>query len=63
MLDSAFIALLACPKCESRPPLRQDSETALVCTVCASEFPIEEGIPNLLVEQSDPPTTTEPAQP
>ena len=42
-----LLALLVCPV--DRQDLRLDSST-LVCTVCGRVYPIEDGIPNMLVE-------------
>lgn len=50
-IDPEILALFACPACDDRPPLRQDSQT-LVCTRCGRIYPIREGIPDLLVEDS-----------
>jgi uncharacterized protein YbaR (Trm112 family) len=58
-IPSAIRELLACPKC--RGPLvdgvlgeksAQPKAEALVCPVCALAYPIEEGIPVLLVERA-----------
>lgn len=45
-LDPQLLAILACPLCESRPPLTQNGDT-LVCTQCSTRFPIRNGIPAL----------------
>lgn len=50
--------LLACPQC--RGPLRDEptgSPMALVCEACALRYPVEEGIPVLLVERATGLTT------
>lgn len=49
MIDQALLELLACPSCADRPPLRQESD-CLACDSCNRKFPVEDGIPNLLVE-------------
>ncbi|MBS1709439.1 MAG: Trm112 family protein [Armatimonadetes bacterium] len=51
MLDESFLALLACPACDSRPRLEQSGEE-LVCTVCRRRYPVVDGIPHLLVEEA-----------
>ncbi len=51
MIDPALLEILACPNCDSRPPLRLDTER-LICDMCNCYHPIEEGIPNLLPESA-----------
>lgn len=53
-MDDRLLELLACPKCDSRPPLERHGER-LVCTVCKWWYPIVDGIPHLLVEEAKPP--------
>ena len=50
-LDPKFLAVLACPACETRPPLRQEGET-LICGLCGRIYPIRVGIPILLPEEA-----------
>lgn len=54
MIDADFLAVLACPRCASRPPLKQVGDE-LVCTECRHRFPVVDGIPHLLVEEALPP--------
>ncbi len=54
VIDPDFLALLACPLCESRPPLRQQGEF-LVCDACGHGYRIVAGIPELLPEDAIPP--------
>ena len=49
MIDPDLLAILACPICEDRPPLRQEGDT-LVCTKAGHGFPVIAGIPHLLPE-------------
>lgn len=51
--DPKMLEILACPKCESRPPLTQNGDW-LVCELCQSRYPILNGIPRLLVEDAQP---------
>lgn len=51
MIDEKLLELLACPACESRPPVRQDGDW-LVCSECGRRYPIREGIPDMLVESA-----------
>jgi uncharacterized protein YbaR (Trm112 family) len=50
--------ILRCPACLERPPVHEDGE-ALVCDVCGRRYPIEEGIPRMIVDE---PEETEPGR-
>ena len=55
-LDPELLDLLACPS-DDHAPLREetrDGADVLVCTHCASSFPIEDGIPVLLLDEATP---------
>jgi uncharacterized protein YbaR (Trm112 family) len=55
-LDPELLELLACPS-DDHAPLREDTRDGadvLVCTHCASSFPIEDGIPVLLLDEATP---------
>ena len=54
-LDPKFLAVLACPADDNRPPLRQEGDT-LVCDQCGRVYPIKDGIPILLPEEATLPT-------
>ncbi|MBX3118582.1 MAG: hypothetical protein KF784_05925 [Fimbriimonadaceae bacterium] len=49
VLNPDFVAILACPLEEGRPPLVLESGM-LVCKSCNKGFPILDGIPQLLPE-------------
>lgn len=51
MIDPELLAILACPVCEERPPLREEGDF-LVCTVCGRKYPVVDGIPHLLPEEA-----------
>jgi uncharacterized protein YbaR (Trm112 family) len=51
-LDPELLELLACPS-DDHAALREESDT-LVCTFCASRFPVEDGIPVLLMDDATP---------
>jgi uncharacterized protein YbaR (Trm112 family) len=51
-VDPELLELLACPS-DDHAPLREECE-ALVCTYCASRFPVEDGIPVLLLDEATP---------
>jgi uncharacterized protein len=56
VIDEALLALLACPS-DDHAPLREDQRNGadvLVCTQCLSTFPIEDGIPVLLLDEATP---------
>jgi len=50
MLDDKLLQLLACPACGGDVVLKAER---VVCTQCQRKYPIKEGIPVLLVEQSE----------
>lgn len=66
MLDDEALKVLACPYCVTRPmPGRQtllrgelvlqgakEAPTGLACKDCGRTYAIEDGIPNLLVEEA-----------
>ncbi|RMD75508.1 MAG: hypothetical protein D6820_14595, partial [Lentisphaerae bacterium] len=53
-LDPEFIALLACPACDERPPVELTPDNQyLRCTRCRRKYPIMEGgIPKMLVDEA-----------
>lgn len=51
-IDPDLLDLLACPS-DDHAPLRDDGD-ALVCTCCASRFPVTDGIPVLLLDEATP---------
>ena len=55
-LAADLLDLLACPS-EDHAPLREetrDGADVLVCSFCASSFPITDGIPVLLLDDATP---------
>jgi uncharacterized protein YbaR (Trm112 family) len=47
-LDPEFLALLACPLCEERPPLRfVEAERLFYCDQCGHTYPLTDGLPDL----------------
>jgi len=57
-LDAAFLALLCCPVCPTRPPLTQQNE-ALLCSRCGRTYPIRDGLPDLRPESGAMPATAD----
>lgn len=53
MIDEVLLELLACPRCEARPPVRRVG-MFLVCTECEWGYPIIEEIPRMLPEDGVP---------
>jgi hypothetical protein len=51
MLDPDLLAILRCPKCRGGLTLR---EGALVCASCRLLYTVEDGIPNLLLDEARP---------
>lgn len=58
MIDPVLAAVLACPRCDHRPPLRYEPET-LVCDVCQGRYPVVDGIVDFLCERDIAPTDAE----
>lgn len=46
-----LLAVLACPKCDERPPL-EEVEEGLRCAVCGTVYPVVDGIPHLVADLS-----------
>lgn len=49
-LDPQLMDILACPA-EDHGPLRVEADL-LVCTVCGRRYPVEDGIPVLLLDRA-----------
>ena len=52
MIDPHLLEILACPACKAA--VRQDGER-LVCTACGRRYPIRDGIPVMLIEETEQP--------
>lgn len=60
MLSPELLAILRCPKCRGvlveRPTAAsaavKDAAAALVCAACQLAYAVDDGIPNLLVEEA-----------
>lgn len=50
-LDPFLLSILACPACDDRPPLRQEGNW-LICDQCRRQYPIKDGLPEVLVESA-----------
>lgn len=49
-LDEKLLEILACPVCKVSVDLRDD--TRLVCPNCKRAYPIQDGIPVMLVDEA-----------
>ncbi len=57
-IDPVLLEILACP-CEHHAPVEPDTAdladaTALVCTRCATSFPVRDDIPVMLLDEATP---------
>lgn len=55
-IDPDLLEILACPS-DDHAPLREevrDGGDVLVCTFCASSYPVADGIPVLLLDEATP---------
>jgi uncharacterized protein YbaR (Trm112 family) len=53
VIDDAFLALLACPRCKG-PLEREPGGDGLVCPRCRLVFPVRDRLPVLLLEEAQP---------
>jgi uncharacterized protein YbaR (Trm112 family) len=53
MVNEALLSLLVCPL--GKAALRREGDT-LICTRCGPRFSIEDGIPNMLIEEATLPS-------
>ncbi len=53
-LDEEFLSLLACPECKTS--VRREGDR-LVCSTCGRRYPIRDGIPVMLVEEAEMPSS------
>ncbi len=50
MIDEKLMAILACPACQGDV---QFKESKIVCLKCGRKYPVKNGIPVLLVDESE----------
>jgi uncharacterized protein len=65
-LDPQLLEILACPS-DDHAPLRTGTPTdpdadVLTCTACGRQYPVNDGIPVLLLDEATPPSNA-PEQP
>ena len=53
MSDPELLEVLACPKCNGELRLAEDG-SGLICETCRLKYPIEEGIPIMLIDKAIP---------
>jgi uncharacterized protein YbaR (Trm112 family) len=54
LIPDELAEILVCPACHS--DLEQDEEASrLVCTGCGLRYPVEDGIPVMLIDEAEPP--------
>ena len=53
-LAPELLEILVCPKCKGDLQYRQQPVESLVCQACRLEYPVEDGIPILLVDEAKP---------
>jgi len=51
--DKELAALLACPKCHQAVRLTDD-ESGFACSACLLLYPVQDGIPNFLIDEAKP---------
>ncbi len=51
MIDKELLDILACPECKAKVC---EKDERIVCTGCGRKYPIRDGIPVMLVEESEP---------
>jgi uncharacterized protein len=54
-IDPKLLEILACPAPHHAPVVQQDNY--LVCTQCGLRFPIRDGIPVMLLDEAEQPST------
>ncbi len=53
MLHPDLLAILRCPKCRGTLT-EKDAPASLLCASCRLSYAIEDGIPNLLIDEAQP---------
>ena len=49
MLDSKLLAILVCPLCKAK---LENTKTELICNKCKLAYPIDDGIPVMLIDSA-----------
>ncbi len=56
MIDKEFLEILACPACKAEVRL-DDASQRIICQACGRRYPIRDGIPVMLIDEADPPSS------
>jgi len=57
MIDPELLEILACPACDSRPPVKLDeANNRLICTECGRSYPTRDDIPVMLIDEAELPS-------
>lgn len=54
MIDKELLNILACPACKADVKLEDEK---IVCTKCGRRYPIRDGIPIMLIDEAEMPTS------
>lgn len=53
LIPPDLLSIMQCPKCAGTLSERRDPP-ALVCSDCATAYAVRDGIPNMIIEESEP---------
>jgi hypothetical protein len=53
-LAPELLEILVCPKCKGNLEYRPEPDEALICRACRLVYPVEEGIPIMLIDEAKP---------
>ncbi|MFH2006365.1 MAG: Trm112 family protein [bacterium] len=53
-VDPKLVEILACPQCKGELEYRESSHEGFACHGCELFFPVQDGIPNFLIEEAEP---------
>jgi len=53
-VPSVLLDILVCPKCKGPLEHRTGAAEALVCHACRLVYPVEDGIPVMLIDEAKP---------
>ena len=55
MIDKELLDILACPACKAEVRLEGvEGAERLACIACGRRYPVRDGIPVMLIEESEP---------
>ena len=53
-VEQDLIEILACPKCKGELDYREPPNEGFICNACKLFFPVEDDIPNFILEDAHP---------